>query len=95
MGRRPESKKALTNAQKQKRYRENKKPTSAISRQRRRAERERELAAATARQWELLNEPARLYPVLYVDFPWRVEAWSRTTGLVRAADEHYPDNAAR
>jgi N6-adenosine-specific RNA methylase IME4 len=90
MGRRPEGKKALTNAQKQKRYRENKKPTSAISRQRRRAEHEAALAAATARAWELLDEPDRLFPVLYVDFPWRVEAWSGQPGLLRTADHHYP-----
>jgi N6-adenosine-specific RNA methylase IME4 len=83
-------KKALTPAQKQKRYRENKKPTSTISRQRRRAERERELAADTARAWQLLDLPDRLFPVLYADFPWRIEPWSRQTGLARAADEHYP-----
>jgi N6-adenosine-specific RNA methylase IME4 len=90
MGRRPEGKQAMTDAHRAKRYRENKKPTSAISRQRRRAERVAALAAATARAWELLDEPDRLFPVLYVDFPWRVERWSGQPGLLRTADHHYP-----
>jgi N6-adenosine-specific RNA methylase IME4 len=90
MGRPTIGKRAMTDAQRAKRYRENKKPTSTISRQRRRAEREAALAAATARAWQLLDHPDRLFPVLYVDFPWRIEPWSRQTGLARAADNHYP-----
>jgi N6-adenosine-specific RNA methylase IME4 len=91
MGRRPIiGREALTPAQKQKRYRENKKPTSTISRQRRRVEREAALAAATYAAWQLLDHPDRLFPVLYVDFPWRIEPWSRQTGMDRAADNHYP-----
>ena len=94
MGRRPEyGKRAQTDAQRAKRYRENKKPGSTISRQRRRVEREAELAAATARAWQLLDHPGRLFPVLYVDFPWRIEPWSRQTGMNRAADNHYPTMA--
>ena len=78
MGRRPEySKRAQTDAQRAKRYRENKKPNSTISRQRRRVEREAALAAATYAAWQLLDHPDRLFPVLYVDFPWRIEPWSR------------------
>jgi N6-adenosine-specific RNA methylase IME4 len=90
MTRRLIGKKPMTPAQKQKRYRENKKPTSTISRQRRRAEREAALGAATARAWQQLDAPERVFPVLYADFPWRIEPWSRQTGLARAADEHYP-----
>jgi N6-adenosine-specific RNA methylase IME4/ParB-like chromosome segregation protein Spo0J len=31
-----------------------------------------------------------LFPVLYADPPWRFEPYSRTTGMDRAADNHYP-----
>lgn len=30
------------------------------------------------------------YSVIYADPPWRFEPWSRTTGMSRAADNHYP-----
>jgi N6-adenosine-specific RNA methylase IME4 len=32
----------------------------------------------------------KLYSVIYADPPWRFEPWSRTTGMGRAADNHYP-----
>ena len=32
----------------------------------------------------------KLYGVLYGDPPWRVEPYSRETGMDRAADNHYP-----
>lgn len=32
----------------------------------------------------------KLYGVLYADPPWRMEPYSRETGLNRAADNHYP-----
>jgi N6-adenosine-specific RNA methylase IME4 len=51
----------------------------------RRAERERER--------ELARKQAPLkdkYGVIYADPPWRLEPYSRKTGLNRAADNHYP-----
>jgi len=35
----------------------------------------------------------QLYGVLYADPPWRLEPYSRETGLNRAADNHYPTMA--
>lgn len=54
----------------------------------RRAEREQALAEATrAASIELGKQ---LFDVLYADPPWRLEPYSRETGLDRAADNHYP-----
>lgn len=50
----------------------------------RRAERERELGAKIAQL------PNRKYGVIVADPEWRWEPWSRTTGMDRAADNHYP-----
>lgn len=46
--------------------------------------RERELAA------RILALPKRKYGVIVADPEWRFEAWSRETGMDRAADNHYP-----
>ena len=54
---------------------------------------ERSSPVATARAWELLDAPDRLFSVLYADFPWRVEAWAGRPGLLRTADHHYPTMA--
>jgi N6-adenosine-specific RNA methylase IME4 len=93
-GRPPTRKKgAYTPAERARRYRRLLKRSQpdpkTRAKQQRRAEREQELAAATARAWLLLDSLDRLFLVLYVDFPWRIEAWSRETGLNRAADNHY------
>jgi N6-adenosine-specific RNA methylase IME4 len=32
----------------------------------------------------------QLYGVIYTDYPWRFEPYSRETGMDRAADNHYP-----
>ena len=34
--------------------------------------------------------PEKRYGVIYADPPWRFEPYSRTTGMDRAADNHYP-----
>jgi N6-adenosine-specific RNA methylase IME4 len=90
MTRRLIGKKAMTSAQKQKRYRDLQKPNSFLSKQRRRDEREKTIAEATRQAWLQLDSLDYLFPVLYADFPWRIEPWSRQTGLDRAADKHYP-----
>ena len=59
-----------------------------FAKQQQRAEHEATLAAATAKASQQLG--AKLYGVLYVDPPWRQIVWSRTIGLDRAADNHYP-----
>lgn len=88
MPRPPIGEKAMTNAERQRRYREGLKPNSPRSKARRRAERERELAARTRVASAALG--ARLYSVIYADPPWRLEAYSRETGLNKSADNHYP-----
>lgn len=51
----------------------------------RRAEREGKLGA------KITNLPdGKRYGVIYADPPWRLEPYSRETGLNRAADNHYP-----
>jgi N6-adenosine-specific RNA methylase IME4 len=54
----------------------------------RRAEREEELAGKIAQS--TYNVGRQVYGVLYADPPWRLEPYSRETGLNRAADNHYP-----
>jgi N6-adenosine-specific RNA methylase IME4 len=49
-----------------------------------RAQLERELGA------RILAMPTKRYGVLYADPPWRFTAYSRVTGMDRAADNHYP-----
>jgi N6-adenosine-specific RNA methylase IME4 len=92
IGRPPIGKKAMTDAQRAQRYRDLKNPKSKlyqqVIRRQRRDERERELASATNEAWATLG--SRLFPVLYVDWPSRIEPWSRETGLNKAADNHYP-----
>lgn len=56
--------------------------------QHRRATREQELAERTAAASRELG--SKRYGVIYADPPWRFEPYSRTTGLDRAADNHYP-----
>jgi N6-adenosine-specific RNA methylase IME4 len=54
----------------------------------RRAQREQELAAATiAASKELGRE---VFSVIVADPPWSFEPYSRSTGMDRAADNHYP-----
>jgi N6-adenosine-specific RNA methylase IME4 len=50
----------------------------------RRAERERFLAA------KIRKLPDRRYGVIVADPEWRFEAYNQTTGLQKAADNHYP-----
>jgi hypothetical protein len=57
---------------------------ATLAKQTRRAERERELGAA---QCAL---PAQRFGVIVADPEWRFEPWSRTTGMDRSADNHYP-----
>jgi hypothetical protein len=47
---------------------------------------EREAELATKQQ----ALPKRRYGVIYADPPWRFELYSRSTGMDRAADNHYP-----
>jgi N6-adenosine-specific RNA methylase IME4 len=56
----------------------------------RRAKRERALAEKTAKANEALEAGEELFSVLYTDPPWRLEPYSRETGMDRAADNHYP-----
>jgi N6-adenosine-specific RNA methylase IME4 len=91
MTRRLIGKRAMTSAQKQQRYRDLRNPGSKLyqqlARKQRRAERERALGSATAQAMDQLG--ARRFPVLYVDWPSRIEPWSRETGLNKAADNHF------
>jgi N6-adenosine-specific RNA methylase IME4 len=50
--------------------------------------RERALADATRAASTRIG--TSLYNVIYADPPWRFEPYSRTTGMDRAADNHYP-----
>jgi N6-adenosine-specific RNA methylase IME4 len=81
----------MTSAQKQQRWRDLHNPKSKLyqqlTRKRRREELERALGAATITAWDQLG--TRLFPVLYVDWPSRIEPWSRETGLNKAADNHF------
>lgn len=54
----------------------------------RRAEREEELADKI--EQAAIGVGHQVYGVLYADPPWRLEPYSRETGLNRAADNHYP-----
>lgn len=54
-----------------------------IAKQMRRSEREFALAG------KILALPNKKYGVILADPEWRFEAWSRETGLDRAADNHY------
>jgi N6-adenosine-specific RNA methylase IME4 len=97
MGRPPIKKSgAMTGAELAKRYRqkvarERKLANPKLKAKRaRRDERELALAAATFDAWRRLEGLERLFPVFYVDWPWRVKVYSRETGLDRSADNHYP-----
>jgi N6-adenosine-specific RNA methylase IME4 len=81
-------KKAMTNAQKQKRYRENKKPNSTTSKRRRRDQREQTLATKTLAASAALG--SKLYGVLYIDPPWQEMAADCDSWLNKSADNHYP-----
>ena len=54
----------------------------------RRAAREQELAVATVEASRTLGR--KVYGVVLADPAWRFEPYSRTTGMDRAADNHYP-----
>lgn len=54
------------------------------AKQLKRAERERRLGA------QQLALPKKLFGVIVADPEWRFEPWSRTSGMDRAADNHYP-----
>ena len=56
--------------------------------QMRRADREEELAEKIADASYAVGH--QVYGVIYADPPWRMEPYSRETGLNRAADNHYP-----
>ena len=91
MGRKPIHTKAMTPAQRQRRYRKRlKQAATGIDKRQRRAEREPAIAEAIRGAAGRLTMFARLYGVLYVDPPWRFEPRSRLTGMDRAADNHYP-----
>ena len=53
-----------------------------------RSKREEELAGKIERAAQSIGH--QVYGVLYADPPWRLEPYSRETGLNRAADNHYP-----
>ena len=38
----------------------------------------------------IMNLPEKRFGVLYADPPWRIEAYSKETGLNKAPDNHYP-----
>jgi N6-adenosine-specific RNA methylase IME4 len=86
MGRKPIGKKAMTNAQRQRRRRQRIKHADKIER---RTVRERAMAEATRTAAATLVRMAPLYGVLYADPPWRFEPRSRISGMDRAADNHY------
>lgn len=60
---------------------------STALKQRIREAREQTLAA------KQLALPDKRYGVIVCDPPWRFEPWSRSTGMDRAADNHYPTEA--
>ena len=53
-----------------------------------RSKREEELAGKIERAAQSIGH--QVYGVLYADPPWRLEPYSRETGLNRAVDNHYP-----
>jgi N6-adenosine-specific RNA methylase IME4 len=53
----------------------------------------RESALGAAQVAGNLNLPAERYGVIVADPEWRFEPWSRSTGMDRAADNHYPTSA--
>jgi N6-adenosine-specific RNA methylase IME4 len=57
------------------------------AKQEHRARLEAQLAA------KLMSLPVKKYGVIYADPPWRFEPYSRTTGMDRAAENHYPTSA--
>lgn len=87
MGRPSIGAKAMTSAQRQKRYRKRK---QHIGKHQRRAAREAAMAASTAAATEWLASAAPAYGVILADPPWRIEPRSRLTGMDRAPDNHYP-----
>ena len=56
-----------------------------------RAKRETELAGKIEKAAQSIGH--QVYGVVYADPPWRLEPYSRETGLNRAADNHYPTMA--
>jgi N6-adenosine-specific RNA methylase IME4 len=50
----------------------------------------REVDLADATEEASASLGSTLYPVIYADPPWRFQPYSRTTGMDRAADNHYP-----
>jgi N6-adenosine-specific RNA methylase IME4 len=83
---------AFTPAEKMRHYRRRLKRSrpdpKTVAKQQRRAVRERALGERIARATEMLG--SKLYGVGYLDPATRFEVWDRTTGLDRAADNHYP-----
>jgi N6-adenosine-specific RNA methylase IME4 len=90
-GRPPISKKAMTSAQRQQRYRDRHNPQSKLNRlltkQERRTERERVLGA------KLVALPDLKFGVILEDFEWDFVVRSRVTGMDRHAANHYPVSA--
>jgi N6-adenosine-specific RNA methylase IME4 len=89
MGRKPIGRKAMTDAQRQKRVRVKKKreATGAEKRAMREA-RMQAMAPRTKREMARLGG-MRLYNVIYADTPPKFANWSDLTGMDRAADNHY------
>jgi N6-adenosine-specific RNA methylase IME4 len=90
MGRKPIGRKAMTPAEYQARWRAKKKreATGAGKRAKREA-RLQSMRAPTAQATARLDAMQPVYGVIYADPPWRFEPWSRSTGMDRAADNHY------
>jgi N6-adenosine-specific RNA methylase IME4 len=84
-GRPPIGKKAMTDAERQRRHR---RLLKGKTRRGQRTQREQDLAARTMAAAAELGQ--KLYAVIYADPPWRFEPYSRDTGMDRAADNHYP-----
>jgi N6-adenosine-specific RNA methylase IME4 len=90
MGRRPISRKAMTPAQRQQRWRtRNRRIAKLVAQEIRRETRLAAMTRTAAEASAELAAPGRLYGVIYADPPWRFEPWSRQTGMSRAADNHY------
>jgi N6-adenosine-specific RNA methylase IME4 len=81
---------AMTNAERQRRWRKERAKEAKLAnpklraKQERRATRERELAG------KILALPTTRFGLIVADPEWRFEPWSRATGMDRAADNHYP-----
>jgi hypothetical protein len=104
MGRRPIGNRAMTAAARQQRRRQRLRADKLVARGaaeiKRQAKRLRAIEApakfaaklakiaAKARIATPLDTSTR-YPVIYADPPWRLEPYSRETGMDRAADNHY------